>query len=299
MKQFCIAFICMVFLFSCATTKNTTVSLPAFDKEGHRGARGLMPENTIPAMLKGIDLGVTTLEMDLQITKDKKVVVSHDPNFNANITTTPQGKFLSKEEAKNLMLYSLNYDEIKKYDVGLKPHPDFPRQQKIAVHKPLLADLLDATEKYAKEKGINILYNIEIKSNKKNDGINHPPVEEFVDLAMAVIHQKRIAGRTIIQSFDPRALVLMRKKYPSVKTSLLIEAFDKRSLDEQLKEIGFTPTVYSPNHMLVTKQLVNACHQKGIKVVPWTINDLPRMKELIALGVDGIITDYPDLFGQL
>lgn len=299
MKQFCIAFICMVFLFSCATTKNTTVSLPAFDKEGHRGARGLMPENTIPAMLKGIDLGITTLEMDLQITKDKKVAVSHDPNFNANITTTPQGKFLSKEEAKNLMLYSLNYDEIKEYDVGLKPHPDFPRQQKIAVHKPLLADLLDATEKYAKEKGINILYNIEIKSNKKNDGINHPPVEEFVELAMAVIHQKRIAGRTIIQSFDPRALVLMHKKYPSVKTSLLIEAFDKRSLDEQLKEIGFAPTVYSPNHMLVTKQLVNVCHQKGIKMVPWTINDLPRMKELIALGVDGIITDYPDLFGQL
>lgn len=288
----------MCVFFSCTTSKNTTISLPAFDKEGHRGARGLMPENTIQAMLKGIDLGVTTLEMDLQITKDKKVIVSHDPNFNANITTTPDGKYLGKDEAKNLLLYKMNYDEIKKYDVGLKPHPDFPRQQKMAVHKPLLSDLLDATEKYSKEKGIAVLYNIEIKSNKKNDGINHPPVAEFVDLAMAVINQKGIAKRTIIQSFDPRALVVMHQKYPSVKTSLLIEAFDSRGLDEQLKEIGFTPTVYSPSHTLVTRQLINSCHQKGIKIVPWTINDLPRIKELVALGVDGIITDYPDLFAQ-
>lgn len=289
----------MVLLLSCTTPKSISINLPAFDKEGHRGARGLMPENTIPAMLKGIDLGVTTLEMDLQITKDKKVIVSHDPNFNANITTTPDGKFLSKDESKSLLLYKMNYDEIKRYDVGLKPHPDFPSQQKIALHKPLLSDLLDATEKYAKEKGIHILYNIEIKSNAKNDGINHPPVEEFVDLAMAVINQKAINNRTIIQSFDPRALVVMHRKYPLVATSLLIEGFDKRNFGEQLKEIGFTPTVYSPSHMLVTKQLVDACHQKGMKVVPWTVNDLQRMKELIALGVDGIITDYPDLFSQL
>ncbi len=299
MKYYYILFFITMIFSSCATSKKSTIVLPSFDKEGHRGARGLMPENTIPAMLKAVDLGVTTLEMDLQISKDKKVVVSHDPNFNANITTTPDGKFLSKEEAKNLLLYNLNYDEIKKYDVGLKPHPDFPRQQKIAVYKPLLADLLGATEKYTKDRGINILYNIEIKSNAKNDGKNHPPVEEFVDLAMAVINQKGIADRTVIQSFDPRALVVMHRKYPQVATSLLIEAFDKRSLDDQLKEIGYIPTVYSPNHMLVTKQLVNECHQKNIKVVPWTVNDLQRMKTLIAMGVDGIITDYPDLFGQL
>lgn len=286
-------------MISCITLKKTTRILTSFDKEGHRGARGLMPEKTIPGMLKAVDLGATTLEMDLQISKDKKVLVSHDPNFNAGITTTPDGKFLSKDDAKKLLLYNLNYNEIKKYDVGLKPHPDFPQQQKMAVYKPLLTDLLDATEKYTKDKGIKIFYNIEIKSNKKNDGINHPPVEEFVDLAMAVINQKEIAERTIIQSFDPRALVVMHQKYPSVKTSLLIEGFDKRSLGEQLKEIGFIPAVYSPNHALVTKELVAACHQKNIKIVPWTINDLQRMKELVALGVDGIITDYPDLFAQL
>ena len=286
-------------IIACTTSKKNTIVLPSFDKEGHRGARGLMPENTIPAMIKGIDLGVNTLEMDLQITKDKKVIVSHDPNFNANITTTPDGKFLTKEEAKTLLLYHLTYDEIARYDVGMRSHPDFPQQQKIKVHKPLLSDLLDATEAHAKQKGVDILYNIEIKSNAKNDGINHPPVEEFVDLAMAVINQKTVAKRTIIQSFDPRALVVMHKKYPSIKTSLLIERFDKRRITEQLKEIGFTPDVYSPNHELVTKQLVNECHQKGIKIIPWTVNDLQKMKALVAMGVDGIITDYPDLFAQL
>ncbi len=286
-------------LLACTSIKTVSMIFPSFDKQGHRGARGLMPENTTPAMLKAVDLGVTTLEMDLQISKDKKVVVSHDPNFNANITTTPEGKYLSKDEAKNLLLYNMNYEEIKKYDVGLKPHPDFPYQQKTAVYKPLLADLLEATEKYTKGKGINILYNIEIKSNIKKDGINHPPIEEFADLAMAAIRQKGITSRTVIQSFDPRALVVMHKKYPYVATSILIEAYDKRSLSEQLEEIGFVPTVYSPNHTLVTKALVEACHEKNIKVIPWTVNDLQSMKTLIALGVDGIITDYPDLFAQL
>ncbi len=90
-----------------------SVELPQFDKQGHRGCRGLMPENTIPAMLKAIDLGVTTLEMDAVISKDKQVVVSHDPYFNADITTTPEGKTLSKAEAEKLLLYALNYDNIK------------------------------------------------------------------------------------------------------------------------------------------------------------------------------------------
>lgn len=284
---------------ACKPSQTSRITLPTFDKEGHRGARGLMPENTIPAMLKAIDLGVTTLEMDLQITKDKKVIVSHDPNFNANITTAPGGKYLTKEEAKNLLLYNLNYADIKMYDVGLKSHPDFPQQQKIAVYKPLLADLLDSTEAYAKQKKISIFYNIEIKSNAKNDGKNHPPVEEFVDLAIAVIKAKGGVNRTIIQSFDPRALVILHRKYPDVGTSLLIEGFDKRSLQEQLDEIGFLPTVYSPNNNLVTPGLIKECHKRKIKIVPWTVNTLSDIQRLKNMGVDGIITDYPDLFNHL
>jgi glycerophosphoryl diester phosphodiesterase len=125
-----------------------------------------MPENTIVAMYRGIDEGVNTLELDLHISKDRKVVVSHDPYFNELITTTPEGKFLSEEESRDRLLFTMNYDSIKKYDVGLKPYPDFPQQKKIPAYKPLLAVLIDSSEIYAAQKNRKIFYNIEIKSKR-------------------------------------------------------------------------------------------------------------------------------------
>ncbi len=288
------------FLLACNATKQSVTPMTiAFDKQGHRGCRGLMPENTIPAMLKAIDLGVTTLEMDLAISQDGQVVVSHDPNFNENITTTPAGKTISKAEAARLLLYTMPYDSIKKYDVGLKPHPLYPQQQKLAVHKPLLADLIDASEVHAKEQGRQILYNIEIKSTVAGDGKKHPPVEEFVDLAMAVINRKGIAERTTIQSFDPRALQVMHRKHPTISTALLIEADDKRTPSAQVQELGFTPNIYSPHFSLVNEALASECRQRNMKLIPWTVNNLEEMKRLQVLKVDGIITDYPDLFQRL
>lgn len=289
-----------VFLLAChAAKQSTSVQPPAFDKQGHRGCRGLMPENTIPAMLKAIDLDVTTLEMDLAVSKDKQVIVSHDPNFNENITTTPEGKTLSKAEAARLLLYAMPYDSIRKYDVGLKPHPLYPQQQKLAMHKPLLAELIDASEAHAKGKGKKMRYNIEIKSTPAGDGAKHPPVGEFVELAMAVVNGKGIAARTTIQSFDPRALQVMHRKYPNVSTVLLIEDDDQRTLSAQLQELGFTPSVYSPHYALVNEAVVAECKRRNMKIIPWTVNAIGEMKRLAALAVDGIITDYPDLFQKL
>ncbi len=292
----------MVFtlLMACTATRQKSPAMPAgFDKQGHRGSRGLMPENTIPAMLKAIDLEVTTLEMDVVISKDLQVVVSHDPYFSENITTTPEGKNLTKAEAATHLLYTMPYDSIKKYDVGRKPHPDYPRQEKLPVHKPLLSDLLKATEDYAKNKSRTIYYNIEIKSKPEHDGKRHPPVEEFADLVVGVIRSSGVEDRTTIQSFDPRALQVVHRKYPSVATSLLIESFDKRPLEEQLKQLGYVPPVYSPHFSLVTAALVQQCHEKGMRVIPWTVNTAEEMKRLKGMGVDGIITDYPDLFAQV
>ena len=284
-------------LAACSGTKNMAGSRPkGLDKQGHRGARGLMPENTIPAMLHALDLGVTTLEMDLVISKDEKVVVSHDVYFHHNITTGPDGRTYTKSEAEKLLLFDMPYDRIRKYDVGLKPHPDYPRQKKMAVHKPLLSDLLDATENY---KGQKPYYNIEIKSKKEGDGKKHPPIEQFVDLAMAVVRAKGIGPRTTMQSFDPRALQVLHRKYPGQTLSLLIEGNDGRTIQQQLEELGFIPQVYSPHYSLVTKELIAFCHGKNIRVIPWTVNKLDDMKRLVSLGVDGIISDYPDLFAQL
>lgn len=258
-----------------------------------------MPENTIPAMLNAIDLGVTTLEMDTHISKDAKVVVSHDPYFNENFTTTPEGKTLTKKEAQWRLLYTMPYDSIARYDVGLKPYPAFPRQQKMAVHKPLLADLLEATEAHAREKGHTIRYNIEIKSKPSGDGKKHPPVEDFVNLVMDVINRQNTASRTTIQSFDPRALQVVHRRFPDVATSLLMEGNDKRTLDQQLQELGFVPAVYSPAASLVTPELIRQCHEKHMQVIPWTVNTLEEIRRLKNMGVDGIISDYPDLFSQL
>jgi glycerophosphoryl diester phosphodiesterase len=291
-------------IFSCSTTKKVNQrinsgALPSFDMEGHRGCRGLMPENTIPAMLKAIDLGVTTLEMDAVVTKDKKIILSHEPFFNHEITTKPDGKFVVEQEEKALNIYQMEYSETQKYDVGLKPHPRFPQQQKIQVTKPLLADLIDRVEKYVIDKKLKqVFYNIETKSQPATDNIYHPAPAEFVELLVAVIKSKGIEDRVIIQSFDFRTLQYLHQRYPFIKTAMLIEDFDKRGLDEQLKALGFVPTIYSPDYSLVNAELLKKCHQQKIKIIPWTVDDKPTIDRLKSIGVDGIITDYPNLFNQ-
>jgi glycerophosphoryl diester phosphodiesterase len=139
-------------------------------------------------------------------------------------------------------------------------------------------------------------YNIETKTMPATDNIYHPPPEEFVELLMAVIRSKGIEQRVIIQSFDFRTLQYLHRHYPKMRTAMLIEDFDKRSLEDQLKALGFIPTIYSPDYSLVNEELLKKCHRQNIKVIPWTVDDKATIEKLKALGVDGIITDYPNLF---
>lgn len=297
--HYSLAVICL--LAACHVSKKAQEStmLPVFDKEGHRGCRGLMPENTIPAMLKAIDLGVTTLEMDASFTKDKQVILSHEPFFNHEITTKPDGSFIDEKEEKKYNMYQMTYEEVEKYDVGMKPHPRFPQQQKLAVHKPLLADVIDSVESHCRIKGIaKPFYNIETKTQPATDNIYHPGPEEFVDLLMKLISKKGIAQRVIIQSFDFRTLRYLHIHYPEMKTAMLIEDFDKRSLGEELKDLGFIPTIYSPAFELLNEDVIQQCHLQHMKVIPWTVDDKATIDKLKQMGVDGIITDYPNLFNE-
>ncbi len=282
-----------------ASNNRSLLNLPVFNKEGHRGARGLMPENILASYYKAIDYNVHTVETDVVISKDKKVVVSHDIYFHPDITTTPDGKFLDSKEAQKHLLYEMNYDSIKKYDVGLKPHKDFPQQQRMPAYKPLLGEFIDSTEWYAASQKKTVSYNIELKTNAAYDGIRQPPVAETVDLIMEVIRSKKIEGRYYLQSFDFRPLQLLHKKYPHVVTAVLIPGTEKRTLEEQLKELGYQPEMYSPHYSIVTTELVAECHKKGMKIIPWTVNTVQDMKKLKAMGVDGIITDYPNYFSEL
>jgi glycerophosphoryl diester phosphodiesterase len=283
--------------FSLVSLAQSSINMEQLDKQGHRGCRGLYPENTIPGFLKAIDLGVTTLEMDLVITKDKKVILSHEPFFNHEITTLPNGEYVSESNERELNIYEMVYSEVKKYDVGQKVHPRFLQQQKIKANKPLLAEVIDSVEMHAKTNNKQpLFYNIETKIQPQTDNVYHPEPQEFVDLIMAVILEKKIQNRVIVQSFDSRSLQYLHQKYPSIKTALLVEAFDKKSFEKQIEDLGFTPTIYSPAQELVDLNLVQECRSKKIKLIPWTVNDLETIRRFVALGVDGIITDYPNLF---
>ena len=268
-----------------------------FDKQGHRGCRGLMPENTIPAMINALSLGITTLEMDICISKDKKVFLSHEPFFNHEITTRPDGSFIEAKEEKSYNMYRMDYDSILKYDVGMKPHPRFPQQQKIKAVKPLLSDVFEVIKQDMMTRRRPFpYYNIETKTMPATDNIYHPAPAEFVELLMKVIKENQMEEYVIIQSFDFRTLQYLHMHYPAIKTAMLVEDFDNRSFEQQLKSLGFIPTIYSPAYQLVTKELIAKCHAQGIKVIPWTVNTKAEIEKFKTMGVDGIITDYPNLF---
>ena len=297
-------FFALVFIMSCSNTKtlkSPTLGADGFDKQGHRGCRGLMPENTVPAMLYALGLGVTTLEMDVVITKDKKVILSHEQWFGKEITTKPDGSFIGEREERKYNIYWMTYEQTKTFDVGMKPHPRFPQQQKMKVTKPLLSDVIDSVNKDMMTRRRPFpYYNIETKSSADStfDGVFQPKPEEFVELLMAVIKEKGIEEQVIIQSFDFRTLRYLHEKYPAIKTAMLIEGFDKRTFNEQLKSLGFAPTIYSPAYELVNEKLLKSCHQKSIKVIPWTVNDKATIDKLKLMGVDGLISDYPNLFNE-
>lgn len=264
------------------------------DLQAHRGGRGLMPENSIQAMLSAVQMGIRTLEMDLVISKDGQVVVSHDTYMAADFMRKPDGSDITKEEAKTLLIYGMDYDLVKSYDGGSKPHAQFPGQKKLKTYKPLFTELIDSVEAYVKKNKLKpVYYSVEIKSSPAGDGTEHPAPEVFVKKVMEVISKKNTGSRTMIQSFDLRPLQVLHASYPKQKLSFLIA--NKDSFEVNIKNLGFKPYALSPYYTLVTADLVNASHKNEVKVVPWTVNTIQDMKNMESLQVDGIISDFPDL----
>ncbi len=263
------------------------------DIQGHRGARGLMPENTIPAFIRAIDEGVTTLELDVVITKDKQVLVSHEPYMSSSICMKPDGSDISAEESRSLNIYEMTFEQVSSYDCGSKGNARFPIQKKISVSKPLLSSLITEVEAYLKKNSLpSLSYNIEIKSSPKGDDVYHPGVEEFSQIVFDLLAKRLPENRYTIQSFDFRVLKYWHRTYPSVQLVALVE--NGKGVEANLRDLGFTPAVYSPYHILLNKKMVDFCHTKQMKVVPWTVNERSAMERLVEMGVDGIITDFPD-----
>ena len=254
-----------------------------------------MPENTIPGMIRALDLGVRTLTMNAVISKDKKVVLSQEPYFNHEFSLKPDGKPITLKEQKNYNIYKMNYEEVRKFDVGKKVHNRFPYQEKFAAYKPLLEETIIAVEAYVKQNKLSKPeYSIETKTIPKGDNEYQPEPAEFVELVMEVINKNKLAKRVTIQSVDMRTLQYLHEHYPQVKTSLMID--EKVDFEDNIAQLGFKPTIYSPYYVLVGKGLVDRCHEAGVKIIPWTVNTVKDMKFLLDLGVDGFVTDYPNIY---
>ena len=263
------------------------------DIQGHRGARGLKPENTIPAFLLALDSGVTTLELDVVISKDGQVVVSHEPWLNPTICLDPEGNKIPEQEERKWNLYEMTYEEIVRCDCGSLGNPRFPEQEKMKVSKPLLSEVIKTAEHHIKSyTQYEVDYNIELKSSPKGDDQYHPAPEEFSRLVYELIDQYLSFDRIVIQSFDFRVLQYWHKYYPEVRLAALIE--NTNSIGINLASLGFKPDIYSSYHKLLSRKKVQDLHLRSIKVIPWTVNEPKQMKKLIGWGVDGLITDYPD-----
>ena len=284
----------------------------ALDMQGHRGARGLLPENTLPAFAKALDAGVTTLELDCGVTRDGVVVIAHDPLLNADFTRDAKGVWLGNHAPP---LSSLTYDELRAYDVGrLKPGTAyarrFPHQQPVdGTRIPRLADLFALVHGRGND---HVRFNIETKISPLAPA-QTPAPEAFVHALLAVIRAAGVESRVTIQSFDWRTLAIVQNEAPRIPTAYLtaertspgnIAANSPWTAGYQLNVHGGSlprmvkaagGAIWSPYLGDLTLERVREAQALGLKVIVWTVNDEADMRGLIQWGVDGIISDYPDL----
>ncbi|TBN05681.1 glycerophosphodiester phosphodiesterase [Hyunsoonleella flava] len=258
------------------------------DIQGHRGCRGLFPENTLEAFGKAIELGVHTLELDVAVSKDDVVIVSHEPFMSRTICLDLDGNEIPKSLGKAYNLYQMTLDSIQQFDCGTKFHPRFPNQQKLKTYKPSL----DAVFKTAKSKNPDIKFNIELKAKPEYDGIYTPKPERFVALVLDIVKANDALELTNLQSFDLRILEEIKQQAPEMRVALLVD--ENETIWSKIGRLSYLPEIVSPHYKLLDAKTVRNLQAEHFKVIPWTINDTDWLQQMIDFKVDGIITDYPD-----
>ncbi len=266
---------------------------PVLEVQGHRGDRGNFPENSIPAFISAVKKGVDVLELDVVISKDNQVVVSHEPYMASLFANTPSGDSIRKADERSYNMYEMTYDSIRQFDVGSRGNRLFPDQVRMKTYKPLLSEVIDSVETFIAAQGLPpVKYNIELKSVEAEYGEYQPLPEEFIAHVMDIIKEKAIQDKIIIQSFDPNILNIMNHEYPETVLAYLVY---REGIDQNLKLLTFKPEIYSPNYNLVNnKQFVDSIRSMNMDLIPWTLNEREDIRKMIDLKVDGIITDYPE-----
>ena len=286
------------------------LSAAAFDLQGHRGARGLAPENTLPAFERALGIGVTTLELDVGVTGDGVVVIHHDPALNPAITRDAGGQWLAG--SKGPLIRSLTLAQLQAYDVG-RINPEAPyaktfntQQARDGTRVPTLASLFERVKALGAK---DVRFNIETKISPGQPDDTVDP-ESMTRALLKVIQDAGMVQRVDIQSFDWRTLQSVQKIAPAIRTVYLtVQTSNNDNLRDgtwtaglRIADHGSVPrlvkaaggAVWSPNGGALTEALLKEAQALGLQVIPWTINNPADMERLIAWGVDGIITDYPD-----
>ena len=265
----------------------------AFEIQAHRGARSFFPENTLQAFCHAAALGVRVLELDLVVSKDNELVVSHDPWLSAPLCSDPQGHPLSMEDRWRYIMYDMMYADIASFDCGL-PHPSFPSQVRIPACKPLLATVFREVDTFMASSGMKepMIYNLEIKSWPDKDAVFHPHPDKFAALVLQLVQAEGLSSRVRIQSFDSRVIGAAWKLNPQLCYGLLID--EVQHIPKSLQALGFVPQYVNPHFSRVDRELTDDLHKQRIRIVPWTVNLSEEMLAMKSLGADGIITDYPE-----
>lgn len=271
----------LLVLFCCAPLEAGSIAV-----HGHRGSRGTVPENTLPAFEAALMAEADVLEMDLGVTKDGVLVVSHEPKVTPERCLGPEGEKL----AQPLPIRSLTLAELKKYDCGTLLNPKFPQQLPVpGARIPTLDEVFTMVKASAHEKAPKVDFNIETKIFPSEPELTPPPAE-FAGLVAEVVKKHGLEKRVIVQSFDVRTLKELKKLAPAIRTAQLTY--------EELVDIvpalkSAKADIWSPNYKWLTPEAVKEAQEAGIKVAPWTINTAKEWDAAIAAGVDAIITDYP------
>lgn len=293
--------------------------MTSFDVQGHRGARGLAPENTLPGFAKALEIGVTTLEMDLGVTKDGVLVVSHDSALNPDHTRDAAGHWIKGPGPE---IFSLTLEELRRYDVGrLRPWSlyaaRFPAQVGAdRVPIPTLREVFDLVRRSGND---TVGFNIETKIDPRHPACTPAP-GAFVELFLATVREAGMSARVVLQSFDWRTLRYCRRVAPEIATSCLtthqrgddnvqfgrapspwLDGLDQNAFAGSVPRLvkAADAAIWSPDASGLTTALVEEAHGLGLGVIPWTVNDPKRMRELLAAGVDGLISDRPDILREV
>ncbi len=257
---------------------------------GHRGCRGLLPENTIEAFQHALTYNIDGIEWDVVVNKDKQLVISHEEYMDKAYCLKPDGEKIKRE--RNHLIYHLTQKEIEQYDCGSKLYDKFPEQKHFKTYKPLVREAFEKIDL-----GNKILL-FEIKSEEKNYNIAQPPIDEYIDIVLREVETSPFKHNIVFMSFDALLLDALHKKAPEFPLVFLHESIGK-SAKNILSEIDFNPYALGIYHKFITEKMIHYAHEKEVKVFAWTVNKHKDFNRLKDIGIDVIITDYPNLFEHL